>query len=125
MVGARSYRIPQGTPAAWIGIAMHNFPTLAANAPQAGDDSPPEIESTNVRIYYLSRSWPCLLLLLAGLLATGTFLARMLSNPHPAGSGREAADVLQELLHDRRPDLCAAVGCVLRLPAVTPDMERE
>jgi hypothetical protein len=92
-----------------------------------GLEIPPaaEIDSTNVRIYYLSRSWACLSLMLAALLAAGVFAGRLLSNPHPVSGGRDVGEVLQGILRERRPELAPALDCLLRLPAIPPGIEEE
>lgn len=102
-----------------------NVPVLDRQAP--GLDLPPvaEIDSTNVRIYYLSRSWACLTLVVVALIAAGVFLGRLVSASHPGANGRDAAEVLRDTLRERRPDFALAAECILRLQTIPTNLEEE
>ena len=89
------------------------------------DMPPAEIDSTNVRIYYLSRSWAFLTLAVVALLVAGVFLGRFVSAPGSSASGSDAAEILRNSLRERRPDLSRAIECLVHLPVIAPTLESE
>jgi protease PrsW len=102
-----------------------NMPVVVEESPRVGVPENVEIDSANVRVYYLSRNWACLSLVVVALLAAGVFLGQFLSNPHPAGSARDAGAVLQGLLRERRPELAPVMECLLHMPVIPPSIDAE
>lgn len=106
------------------GFAMTSS-TIPGLPPQPAADSATEIDNRNLRVYYLSRNWACLILALAAFLAAGVLLGRLLEPPATSTAAREPAAVLQKELHERRPNLALASECVLHLDTWPASLDAE
>ena len=84
-----------------------------------------EIDSTNVRIYFLSRNIPFLVLALTAILVAGTFLARKISNPHPPSARQDPVESLRRELGELKPDLALAIRSLAAAAELPAELEVE
>ena len=77
-----------------------------------------EINSANVKIYYLSRSWAFLLCTFLGLLALASLASYYLAANASAHRRSESLEELRTAVRAKRPDFQAVLGSLLALPQI-------
>ena len=79
-----------------------------------------DIDGLNVRLYFLSRNWKFLVLVVIGMLGLATALALGLGN-HPPISAKASADQSwQAALHRPNPDVYAVMNLLFEMDAPLP-----